>query len=290
MILGPLDFGMMFTGIYNFIVSNIGLIQSTIGAVQSSYGTITGIFSKLKLLAFFTLFVTLGKCIFAFFDMIWSILNWIFKEFLPWLFKPWPPTAFNTGKKTDKFIEAGLFPWVIRFAIVMSTRIANFPKCFIWYIIDIATWTMYLPFRFLFWILDYFLNMGIVKGEHKVWNFFNDIDYYIHGPVKNYFLDQYVAMNKKNEVEIEFDDFKYKDTNNRDKIIDVQKEIDINNKNSDKSITNDSSSLNLGFHIFHFPNSVMESCYGSSNFKLAKLKSFPMDKCNAFLKTLTNPF
>jgi hypothetical protein len=156
----------------------------------------------------------------------------------------------------------------------------------------------------------------MVKGEHKVWNFLNDIDYYVHGPVRNYFLDQYVTMyngdkmfkdgeivdnphgnqTRKNGLTgadvpvLSFENFKYKDTKNKDKIIDVEKERDINTKNSDKSITNDSASMNLGFHIIHFPNSVMETCYKATNFKLADLAPFPMNDFNAFMKCLISPF
>ena len=76
--------------------------------------------------------------------------------------------------------------------------IQNPKECLIWE----KCHTSFLKHNF-FWILityinyeliDFVLNIGLVKGEHKVWNFLNDIDYYIHGPVKNYFLDQYVAM------------------------------------------------------------------------------------------------
>jgi hypothetical protein len=236
---------------------------------------------------------------------------------IPWLFvTPWPTNVFETGKKYDKFVEAAFLPWVIRFFIVLSTRVANFPKCFVWYIIDIVSWTLYLPFRFIFWLIDYGLNVGLVKGEHKVWNFLNDIDYYVHGPVRNYFLDQYVTMyngdkmfkdgeivnnpkgnqTRKNGLTgadvplMSFEKFTYKDTKNKNKIIDVEQEKDTNSKNKDASITTDSASMNLGFHIIHFPNSVMETCYSATNFKLADLAKFPMDDFNAFMKCLVSPF
>ena len=144
-----------------------------------------------------------------------------------------------------------------------------------------------------------------------MWNFLNDIDYYIHGPVKNYFLDQYVAMyvgdkmykdgeildnpngnqnNSNGSPNISFDKFNYKDINKNDKIIDVEREKDINDKNNNESITYDSNSLNLGFHIFHFPNSVMETCYRATGYKLADLDSYPIDDFNRFLKCISSPF
>lgn len=314
--LGPIDFPNMAQTIMGFIEGVLGLTQSTIGVIQSTTGVITGLFSKLKLLSFFSLFVTLGKCIVVLFNLIWHSLEWILIKFIPWLILPWPPNVFEIGRKYDIYVEAGLIPWALRFIIVIFTKIANFQKCFLWYIIDIFCWTLYLPFRFIFWLIDYVLNIGFVRGEHKVFNFLNDIDYYVHGPVKNYFLDQYVTMylgdkmykdgeivdnprgketrkDKNTGAEIpiiSFEKFNYKDIKNEDKIIDVEKEQDTNDKNKDKTVTYDSASLNLGFHIFHFPNSVMETCYRASSYRLADLESFPIDDFNKFLKCISSPF
>jgi len=309
--LGPVDIPNMAQTIMGFIESIMNFSQTTIGVIQSTTGVITGLFSKLKLLSFFSLFVTIGKCLVIFFNLIWHSLEWMLTKFIPWLFVPWPPNVFEIGRKYDIYVKAGLLPWALRFAIVIITKIGNFQKCFLWYIIDIACWTLYLPFRFIFWFIDFVLNIGVVKGEHKVWNFLNDIDYYIHGPVKNYFLDQYVTMyvgdkmykdgeildnpngnqnNDKGTPNISFDKFNYKDIKKNDKIIDVEMEKDINDKNNDPSITYDSASLNLGFHIFHFPNSVMETCYSATGYKLADLDSYPIDDFNKFLKCISNPF
>lgn len=315
--LGPVDFPALATGLVTLPQGIIGAVEGTIGAVQSSLGTVTGIFSKLKLLSFFSLFVVLGKCIIAFFNMIWKTFSWILIKFIPWLiYNPWPPTVFDTGRRYDKYQPAAFLPWAIRYMVVLSSKIANFPKCFVWYIIDIVVWTLYLPFRFVFWLIDYLLNIGFVKGEHKVWNFLNDIDYYVHGPVRNYFLDQYVTMymddkiykegeilpNKRGRIGhknkttgafipgVKFENFTYTDINNKKKIIDIEKEQDINKKNGDKNITYDANSLNLGFHIFHFPNSVMETCYSATGFKLADLEPFPTKDFMAFMKCLRSPF
>lgn len=317
--LGPVDFPALAQTIFSFITGTKGLITGIMHIGQQVVGNLTALFSKLKLLAFFALFVTVGKCIISFFKLIFNALGWILIKFIPWLFvTPWPTNVFDTGKRYDKFVEAAFLPWTIRAFIVLSTKIANFPKCFVWYAIDIIAWTLYLPFRFIFWFIDYLLNIGIVKGERKVWNFLNDIDYYIHGPVRNYFLDQYVTMyigdkmykdgeivkNPKPKSEhtrkngltgadvprISFEKFTYKDIKSKDKIIDVEKERDTNNKNGDSSITNDSTSMNLGFHIIHFPNSVMETCYSATNFKLADLAPFPMNDFNTFMKCLVSPF
>lgn len=300
-------------GIVNNVIGTVKIPPTFISSIQSTMGTITGLFSKMKLTSFFALFLTLTGCFVKFFKFIFKLLGWIILSLIPWLiYNPWPPNLFSNGNRYDKFIEAAFLPWIIRYIIVLSTRVANFPKCFIWYIIDIATWTIYLPFRFIFWLIDYFLDIGIVKGEHKVWNFLNDIDYYIHGPVRNYFLDQYVTMyignkmykdgeivdnpnekeldNKSGADKIKFEFFKYKDIKNRNKHIDIEKEKDVNKDNVDKTITNDSASMNLGFHIFHFPNTVMEICYSVTNYKLADLDPFPMDEFTSILKCLTTPF
>jgi hypothetical protein len=317
--LGPVDFPALAQTIFGFITGTKGLFTGIMNQVTGAFNKLNLITSKLKLFSFFTLFVTIGKCFISFFKLIFNGLAWILLTFIPWLLvTPWPTNVFETGKRYDKYVDAAFLPWTIRFFIVLATRVANFPKCFVWYVIDIAVWTLYLPFRFVFWLIDYILNVGMVKGERKVWNFLNDIDYYIHGPVRNYFLDQYVTMYvgdkmykdgeivnnpkpksqqvRKNKLTgadvpiIAFEKFTYKDNKNKNKIIDVEKEKDINEKNTDKSITTDSASMNLGFHIIHFPNSVMETCYGATNFKLADLKSFPMDDFKAFMKCLVSPF
>lgn len=316
--LGPVDFGSFATALTTLPQGIVGALQGTIGAVQSTMSVITGIFSKLKLLYFLGLFVSLGKCFILFFTFVWKCLKWLFVDFISWLFAPWPPNVFEPGRKYDKFQEAGVLPWAIRFFIVLATKVAKFPKCFIWYIIDIVIWTLYLPFRFVFWLLDFFLNVGIVRGEHKLWNILNDIDYYIHGPVRNYFLDQYVAMyvgdkmhkdgeivanprpkksqSRENKLTgakipiITFDKFTYTDTNKKEKIIDVEKEQDTNSKNRSITITDDNDSLNLGFHIIHFPNDIMTTCYSATNYSLAGVAPFPMEDFNNFFKCLTNFF
>lgn len=296
------------TMIQGFFGSMLGVKNQITGGMS----LITGIFSKLKLLSFFALFVTLGKCIVGGFNLAWKSLAWFLMKFIPWLiYDPWPPDVFGKGKKYDKFQPAALLPWIIRFMIVVATKIANFPKCFIWYIIDIVVWTLYLPFRFIFWLIDSILNVGLVKGEHKLWNFLNDIDYYVHGPARNYFIDQYVTMyigdkmykdgeisanpkgnlRRRNKLtgayipEMAFDTFEYTDIKNNKKKIDVEK-TELN----DGSITFDSASLNTGFHIFHFPNSVMETCFSATNYHLADLEPYPMAEFTKFVKCLTNPF
>ena len=53
---------------------------------------------------------------------------------------------------------------------------------------------------------------------------------------------------------------------------------------------NDLYAMNFGFHIIHFPNSVMHQCYSISPFGLARLAPFPIAAFTAFIKCAMNPF
>jgi hypothetical protein len=52
----------------------------------------------------------------------------------------------------------------------------------------------------------------------------------------------------------------------------------------------DPETLGLGFHIIHFPDSVMRLCYSVSPYRLAKLKPFPIKAFMDFMKCAMNPF
>jgi hypothetical protein len=179
---------------------------------------------------------------------------WIF-EFLVWLIMPFP-LDLMTPKQGDEKIPAGFIWWLVRYIIVIVYKIINIPKCFIWYFIDTACWTMYLPFRFIFWMLDSFLGLGIVKAEHKAWDFMDQIDYFVHGkPLTNWFMYEFAPPGPK-----------------------VDK------------FGNDPDTLQLGLHIIHFPDSVMRLCYSVSPYRLPKLKSFPIKAFMDFMKCAMNPF
>ena len=184
--------------------------------------------------------------------MLVDTLKWTFVDFPKWLFTPWPTNIFNVQSDVDK---AGFIPWIVRFIMCTAYKIAHFPKCFLWYALDTFGWILYLPFKFLFWILDTILDIGMVEKEHAAWNFFDEIDYFVHGPMDNWFKDQYV-------------DGKNMDTKNPDP----------------------ENSLNLGLHLIHFPDSVMETCYGMKYAKLAKIRNFPLDKFMDFMKCAISPF
>lgn len=265
--------------------------------------------TSFNFIAFFGIFLAIGKIIWNFIILCIATATWFLLAFIPWLiWDPWPPTLFNMNKY-DTYIDSAFLPWTIRIFMVIADKIGNFPKCFIWYLLDIVGWTIYLPFRFLFWLLDSMLNTKLVEGERYVWHILNDVDYYIHGPIKNYFLDQYVTMfvganqyksgikSKSPKPDSEryrkdgtlgikvprvlFDDFVYTGVNQQEERIDVKGE---------EATIKDKDSLNTGFHIIHFPDMVMETCYGATGYRLASLKPYPIECFTTFMKSLKNPF
>jgi len=228
-----------------------GLVMSQIGNVFTQIGDFMGQLMRFNIIA---IIIIIGKCIFSAIMFVVEFFIWIF-EFLVWLIMPFPLDVMKP-KQGDEKIPAGFIPWLIRYIIVIVYKIINIPKCFIWYFIDTACWTIYLPFRFIFWMLDSFLGLGIVKAEHDAWDFMDQIDYFIHGkPLTNWFMYEFAPPGPK-----------------------VDK------------FGNDPDTLQLGLHIIHFPDSVMRLCYSISPYRQAKLKMFPIKAFMAFMKCATNPF
>jgi len=60
------------------------------------------------------------------------------------------------------------------------TKIFNLPYCFFWYFIEMLCWVIYLPFRFIFWLVDGLLGTCIVKQEHELWCYLDDLDKLIY--------------------------------------------------------------------------------------------------------------
>jgi hypothetical protein len=176
-----------------------------------------------------------------FFEFIWELLKFIFWLFPAWFFDL--ETLFSKGfyfpKKNDSAKQVGFIPYIVRYIIVIAYSVFNLPKCILWYALDTLGWIIYLPFRFAFWTLDflrYSLGMTnkkdkywITDKEHEFWNFLDEIDYFVHGPKDNWFIDHYV--NKHPPIP-------------------------------------DPNSMNLGFHLIHFPDSVMEKCFAINPFSL----------------------
>lgn len=228
----------------NVMMSQIGNIFTTIGDFINKY----------MLFGIIAIILIIGKCIFLAVIFVVEFFIWIF-DFLVWLIMPFPKDLM-TPKQGDVKIKVGFIWWLIRYIIVIVYKIINIPKCFIWYFVDTAAWTIYLPFRFIFWVIDSFLGLGIVKAEHKVWDFLDQIDYFLHGrPNTNWFMYEFAPPGPT---------------------------VDKDGK--------DPETLGLGFHIIHFPDSVMRLCYSISPYSLAKLKMFPIKAFMNFMKCATNPF
>jgi hypothetical protein len=227
------------------------MVMSQIGNVFTQIGDFVGKYMMFEIIA---IVIIIGKCIFSAIMFVVEFFIWIF-EFLVWLIMPFP-LDLMTPKHGDEQVSSGFIWWLVRYIIVIAYKVINIPKCFIWYFIDTATWTMYLPFRFIFWVLDSLLGLGIVKAEHKAWDFLDQIDYFLHGkPDINWFETQYTG--KRNPVD----------------------------KNGVEEGT-----LGTGGHIIHFPDSVMRLCYSISPYRLAKLKPFPIKAFMDFMKCAMNPF
>jgi len=227
------------------------MIMSQIGNVFTQIGDFIGKYMMFEIIA---IVIIIGKCIFSAIMFVVEFVIWIF-EFLIWLIMPFP-LDLMTPKQGDEKVPAGFIWWLVRYIIVIAYKVINIPKCFIWYFIDTATWTMYLPFRFIFWVLDSLLGLGIVKAEHKAWDFLDQIDYFLHGkPNTNWFMPDYAPPGP---------------------IVDKD--------------GNDPEAMNLGLHVIHFPDSVMRLCYSISPYKLAYLREFPIKAFMDFMKCAMNPF
>ena len=79
----------------------------------------------------------------------------------------------------------GIIEWAVTGFMCGLTGIFNLPKCFLWYLLEWIGWVLYLPFRFLFFLMDKVMKMiikkkGVVDFEHKVWCFLEDLDKFTH--------------------------------------------------------------------------------------------------------------
>jgi hypothetical protein len=78
-----------------------------------------------------------------------------------------------------------IFIWNVTGFMCGLNGIFNLPKCFLWYLLEFIGWVLYLPFRFLFWLVDVivyavFKKDGLVKAEHQFWCILEDLDKIIH--------------------------------------------------------------------------------------------------------------
>lgn len=239
--------------------SSSGWGSSIFGTILSTLGNIFNQISRIISTSFFLqivgMIVIIGVFFRNFFDFVFVLLKFLFYQFPIWFFglPKWPSNLFKP-EKDDKKKEVGFIPFIIRYVMVIAIGISKLPKCVLWYTLDTLGWIIYLPFRFVFWLLDYFIpELKITDKEHKGWDFLDEIDYFLHGPKNNWFM------------------YQYEDQSTPDP---------------------DPHSLNLGFHIIHFPNSVMETCYSISPYSLAECKG-ASDVVNSFtdmINSATLPF
>ena len=256
-----LNIGRMIRGAFS------GMFNKLLGPLKQIWGKIQDVFKKLQ---------NIGLAIAAFFEFIGYSFEWFFAKFIPWIFVPWPTTMFKPKRK-DMVAQAGAIPWMLRYIVIFIYNIILFPKCFIWYLLSTIGWLIYTPFRFIFWLIDYMTGMKLTKMDHDIWDFLNGIDYYVHGPRNNYFIHQFSRL-KNPDVDpimgkVEYQKFKYTTKSGKDVEIDVI--------SSDlSSLEEDKDSLNLGFHIIHYPNSIMNTCYTSTPYRLASLPKYDKSKYN----------
>jgi hypothetical protein len=152
----------------------INFIKNTISTIESD---ITNIFNTIN---------TLFDCTLAFFNFVIVLFLYI-GDFTTWIF-------------------IYFFPWLGQYFECALQKIIYLPKCFLWYALDCMSWIIYLPFRIIFWLLDYIFNLGIEDFVHDYfWCLLEDLDKFIHDDGEN--------------------------------------------------------NLGTGFHIIHFQDSVMETCY-----------------------------
>jgi hypothetical protein len=247
-----MDFVILSNSIIGAINSVMSFVQGIVNEIQSAMKFIVSLsyFGQIIMMV-----VIIGRCIFAAFQFVIEFCIWIF-DFLKWMILPWPSNLMNP-RRDDVNKKAGFICWLIRYIIVIAYKITSLPKCFLWYFLDTAGWVLYLPFRFVFWAIDFMLNIGMQKMEKDIWYFLDEIDYFLHGkPGSNYFMFHY-------------------DPNPPPRL---------------DAKGNDLDAMNLGFHIIHFPNSVMEQCYSLSPYSLARLAKFPIGAFEAFISCAMNPF
>lgn len=188
-------------------------IQMVVSKIEAASRRIVQKTTMVNVLQIFAVLFAIGKCLFKFFDLVVALAMWFYKFII------WFPVKF--------------IPWFLKFVWCTINKILMLPKCFLWYGLDTIGWAIYLPFRFIFWLLDSIFNIGLVKIEHNIWCFFDDIDHFVH--------------DKKD-------------------------------------------GLGTGFHIIHFPDSVMKTCYSCDTGKYIPGPTFPISKITGFFKCIVAPF
>jgi len=141
------------TAILNPITNNFTKLFSVIASgFNRIFGKITDIIKTIT---------TLFNCLMAFFIFISELFKYIF-NFCIWLF-------------------IYFLPWLGQYFECAFEKIVSLPKCFFWYILECISWVVYLPFRIVFWLIDYLFNIGLEQLIHDYfWCILEDIDKFIH--------------------------------------------------------------------------------------------------------------
>jgi len=197
---------------------------------QTMYNQALGLYNKMKAIKTMAMIIVIGKCFFQFLKLTYESLIWVV------YFSKWMVLSF--------------IPFLYAFTICAIQGLVNLPQCTMWYMLDIAGRIAYLPFRFIFWLLDQFLNIGLQNIEHDIWCFFDSIDRYVHDP-PNY-------GNPAN--------------------YDVPPDMD------------PSAGLGTGYHIIHFPDEVMQKCYHCKWDWFETPPKYPIELLLSFMECVTNPF
>jgi hypothetical protein len=241
-------------GVIGDVNAPIGIVKHIQAGLESAFKKVS---DKANFMKIFGVVFSIFTIVTVMMVFVKDVLLWIIVDIPKWLFDgPWAKLfEFKPGVS----LGSGVLLFIIRYIIVIFYKIVSLPKCFLWYFLDTAGWIFYLPFRFIFWLVDWLLKAGIVKAEYKAWDFMDQIDYFVHGrPRDNYFMYQYKP---------------------KDKNIDSDGNPLVDGK--------DPNTLQLGFHIIHFPDSVMYQCYAITPFSLWNFPPFPMKNFKKLMNVKT---
>jgi len=151
-------------GAFDFIRKPLNAIGDGIKKIPDEItklsNTVTDILNKVR--DIFSKVKTIFDCLTAFFDFIGEISKYVVR-FVSWVF-------------------LHFFPWLGQYIECAFNKLTNLPNCFIWYTLDTLGFTLYLPFRFTFWLLDTVFNLdsAVQNFEHDCWVMLDSLDAYIH--------------------------------------------------------------------------------------------------------------
>jgi len=80
--------------------------------------------------------------------------------------------------------------WLFKTVKCSLTWFSNFRQCFFWYFLEIIGQIIYLPFRFLIWLLTYMGIYDLECVERDFWSGVSDVDCFIYSIV-NFHLFRY---------------------------------------------------------------------------------------------------